>query len=96
MILTDSIELLTADLAPVAVLPAHVGYTRTGRTGLDGGGFIVEEELRCIIEPAEQLKSNSVIRWRGDYFTANSTPLVRRRGDADHHWTLVLERQVSA
>lgn len=97
MILTDKLEVLSGDGSEVLeTLRAQVGHTTAGRSwerppGERDALEIITEELRAIIPPSAYATDKQRFAWRGETYTQNGPPKVRRRNGKDHHYTITLE-----
>lgn len=90
MRLHDEVEIIRAPwTAPVVVatLPAEVHYTTVANVTTDGRNALIEE-LRAIIEPYNYDPLAHRIRWRGEMYTNDGPPMVRRLHGQDHHLTI--------
>lgn len=74
-------------------VPAHFGYTSTGRN--PEGVLQLVEEARVLLGPADGLLLDAnahAIVHHGAKFTINGEPMLRMRGKRAHHWTVPLLR----
>lgn len=95
MILRDHCTLRTLNEAePAREIRCMVGNAAAQVQEPTFGALYIVEELRMIIEPQPRPweMGNHRVQWRGVEFFTNTPPIIRRRGDVDHHWTLRLWR----
>ena len=75
-----------------AELPAEVAYTTVALNTEGGTRTQLVEQLRAITEPFDYTPGTQRIRWRGEDYTNDGPPMVRRRNGSDHHLTIPLQR----
>lgn len=97
MRLTDRLQIV--DAATDSVLwdrRAYVGHQSAvvvDPAGQETPTLLTVDELRALIDPLPELDREAHrVRWRGDLYTVKDAPLVRRKGQQDHHYTLTLVR----
>lgn len=76
-----------------ANVPAHFGYTATGRHDEQVVWF--EEQARLLLGPADGLLLDPdvhVIMHHGTAWRVDGEPMQRMRGARTHHWTVPLVR----
>ena len=73
----------------VATVPAYVGYVTVDRD-IDPGVNALIEELRAIVRAIPFDPNANRLRWRGQMYTNDGPPMVRRRNGVDHHLTIRL------
>lgn len=91
-VVTDEYGDTTTDWGdPVVVteLPAQVSYATVANVTTDGRNALIEE-LRAIVEPYPFDPLVHRLRWRGQMYTTDGPPMVRRRNGEDHHLTIPL------
>ena len=71
-------------------VPAEVSFT-TIATIVTADRNALVEELRAIIEPRAFDPALNRLRWRGNTYTTNGPPMIRRRAGVDHHLTIPMK-----
>lgn len=95
MILRDRVDILDGDTVVKLAVPAHVGYRTVGALSNTEHALQLTEKLAVILPPTAPIGhpgDGFVIRWRGTLYDRDGPAMPRRRGDKDHHVTVMVKR----